>query len=67
MNASSLALSKYSGASSMTDKKTLSNLYHAGMAFAAQLRLVGEHEAAHDIEVYVLDIKKELEDASTEE
>lgn len=51
----------------MPDKKTLSNLYHAGMAFAAQLRLVGEHEAAHDIEVYVLDIKKELENASTEE
>lgn len=51
----------------MTDKKQLSNLYNAGMAFAAQLRLVGEHEAAHDIEVYVLDIKKELEDVSNEE
>ena len=49
------------------DKKTLSNLYHAGMAFAAQLRLIGEHEAAHDIEVFVLETKKELENASTEE
>jgi hypothetical protein len=49
------------------DKKTLSNLYHAGMAFAAQLRLVGEHEAAHDIEVFVLEMKMEKENASTEE
>jgi hypothetical protein len=39
------------------DKKTLSNLYHAGMAFANQLRLIGEHDAAHNIEVYVLDRK----------
>ena len=38
----------------MTDSKQLLNLYHAGMAFAAQLRLHGEHEAAHDIEVYVI-------------
>lgn len=38
----------------MTDEKRLLNLYHAGMAFAAQLRLHGEHEAAHDIEVYVI-------------
>lgn len=51
----------------MIDKKTLDNLYQTGMAFANQLRLVGEHEAAHDIEVYVLDIKKELEDVSNEE
>ena len=51
----------------MHDKKTLSNLYHAGMAFAAQLRLVGEHEAAHDIEVYVLDMKMEKENASAKE
>ena len=51
----------------MHDKKTLDNLYQAGMAFANQLRLVGEHDAAHDIEVYVLDMKMEKENASTEE
>jgi hypothetical protein len=49
------------------DKQQLSNLYHAGMAFAAQLRLIGEHEAAHDIEVFVLETKKELEDANAKE
>ena len=38
----------------MTDKNVLDNLYHAGMAFAAQLRLIGEHEAAHDIELFVI-------------
>ena len=48
----------------MTDKKQLSNLYNAGMAFAAQLRLIGEHEAAHDIEVFVLETKKELENVN---
>lgn len=52
----------------MTDKKQLGRLYHAGMAFAAELRLVGEHEAAHDIEVYVLEIREELsnDDVETE-
>ena len=49
------------------DKKTLSNLYHAGMAFANQLRLIGEHEAAHDIEVFVLEMKLEKENVSNEE
>ena len=49
----------------MTDAKQLSNLYNAGMAFAAQLRLIGEHEAAHDIEVFVLETKKELENVET--
>ena len=51
----------------MHDKKTLDNLYQSGMAFANQLRLIGEHDAAHDIEVYVLDMKMEKENASTEE
>jgi hypothetical protein len=51
----------------MTDKKQLDNLYQSGMAFANQLRLIGEHEAAHDIEVYVLETKMERENASTEE
>jgi hypothetical protein len=51
----------------MTDKKTLDNLYQTGMAFANQLRLIGEHEAAHDIEVFVLEMKMEKENASTKE
>ena len=46
----------------MPDKQQLSNLYNAGMAFANQLRLIGEHEAAHHVEVFVLETKKELED-----
>jgi hypothetical protein len=52
----------------MTDERQLSNLYNAGMAFAAQLRLIGEHKAAHDIEVFVLETKKEIEndDVKTE-
>jgi hypothetical protein len=49
----------------MIDAKQLSNLYHAGMAFAAQLRLIGEHEAAHEIEVFVLETKREAENAET--
>lgn len=48
----------------MKDKSQYDNLYQAGMAFAAQLRLIGEHEAAHDIEVFVLETKKELENAN---
>ena len=49
----------------MPDKQQLSNLYNAGMAFAAQLRLIGEHEAAHDIEVFVLETRKEMENDDT--
>jgi hypothetical protein len=51
----------------MTDKKQLYYLYQTGMAFANQLRLIGEHEAAHNIEVFVLEMKMEKENASTEE
>lgn len=41
--------------------------YQAGMAFANQLRLIGEHEGAHEIEVYVLEIKLEkLNETKTE-
>lgn len=50
----------------MIDKTQLNNLYQAGMAFAGQLRLIGEHEAAHDIEVFVLETKREAENAETE-
>ena len=51
----------------MTDTKQLDNLYQTGLAFANQLRLIGEHDAAHDIEVYVLEMKMEKENASTKE
>ena len=51
----------------MIDKKQLDSFYQAGMAFANQLRLIGEHDAAHDIEVYVLEMKMEKENASTKE
>ena len=50
----------------MTDAKQLSNLYNAGMAFAGQLRLIGEHELAHYMEVMTLKIKEGLENVETE-
>ena len=50
----------------MIDKKLYDNLYHAGMAFAAQLRLIGEHEAAHDIEVFVIQQREEHRNANEE-
>jgi hypothetical protein len=40
------------------------NLYQAGMAFAAQLRLIGEHEAAHDIETFVIQQREEHRNAN---
>lgn len=45
----------------MIDSKKIEMLYTTGMAFASQLRLIGEDEAAHEIEVYVLDMKLKLE------
>jgi len=51
----------------MHDKKQLYHLYQTGMAFANQLRLIGEHDAAHNIEVYVLEMKMEKENVSTKE
>jgi hypothetical protein len=41
--------------------------YQAGMAFANQLRLIGKHESAHEIEVYTLEIKQELENETKTE
>ena len=48
----------------MTDATQLSNLYNAGMAFAGQLRLLGEHDLAHYIEVMTLRMKEELENVN---
>lgn len=47
----------------MTSKQQADRLYDTGMAFAGELRLIGEHDAAHEIEVFILDIKKEAYDA----
>lgn len=49
----------------MVDAKQLGNFYNAGMAFANQLRLIGEHDIAHYIEVLTLRMKEELENAQT--
>jgi len=43
----------------MIDKTQLNNFYHSGMAFAGQLRLLGEHDLAHYIEVMTLRMKEE--------
>jgi hypothetical protein len=51
----------------MSDTKQLDSFYQAGMAFANQLRLMGEHDLAHYIEVMTLRMKEEKENASTEE
>jgi hypothetical protein len=45
----------------MTDKTQLTNFYMSGMAFAGQLRLLGQHDLAHYIEVMTLRMKEELE------
>jgi hypothetical protein len=45
----------------MIDKTQLNNFYRSGMGFAAQLRLLGEHDLAHYIEVMTLRMKEELE------
>ena len=49
------------------DQKQLDSFYQAGMAFANQLRLMGEHDLAHYIEVMTLRMKEEKENASTKE
>lgn len=45
----------------MIDKTLLNNFYMSGMAFAGQLRLLGEHDLAHYIEVMTLRMKEEKE------
>ena len=39
----------------------IKRVYNAGMALANQLRLVGKHDEAHQTEVWVLALCKELE------
>ena len=50
----------------MTDKKQLDSFYQSGMAFAAQLRLLGQHDTAHYIEVMTLRMIKDIENVSNE-
>jgi len=45
----------------MIYKTQLNNFYRSGMGFAAQLRLLGEHDLAHYIEVMTLRMKEEKE------
>ena len=41
----------------------IKRVYNAGMALANQLRLLGKHDEAHQTEVWVLALCKELEKA----
>ena len=36
----------------------MDNVYQAGMQLANALRLIGKHEEAHDIEVWVLSLTR---------
>lgn len=36
----------------------MKNVYHAGMQLANALRLVGRHEDAHAVELWVLELTK---------
>ena len=39
----------------------MNNVYQKGMQLAQALRLIGKHEDAHAIEVWVLELTKELQ------
>ena len=39
-------------------EKAMDNVYQAGMQLANALRLIGKHEEAHDIEVWVLSLTR---------
>ena len=42
------------------DPKLIERLYNTGMQLADCLRLLGEHEAAHDTELWVLAMVKDM-------
>ena len=46
------------------EPQDIKRVYNAGMALANQLRLVGKHDEAHQTEVWVLSICKELEESN---
>jgi len=43
----------------LTKEIEMKNVYQAGMQLANALRLIGRHEDAHAVEVWVLDLTKE--------
>jgi len=45
------------------EPKDIKRVYTAGMHLAGELRLLGKHDEAHQIEVWVLALCKELEKA----
>jgi hypothetical protein len=48
----------------MTNEETIQRLYTTGMQFAGMLRLVGRHEEAHEMELWVLALQAELNKAN---
>lgn len=42
----------------------MNNVYQAGMQLAQALRLIGRHEDAHAVEVWVLSVTKEPNNVS---
>jgi hypothetical protein len=44
----------------MTNEEIIQRLYTTGMQFAGMLRLVGRHEEAHEMELWVLALQAEL-------
>lgn len=46
------------------DPQLVDRLYHTGMQLADCLRLLGEHDAAHDTELWILALTKEMKGAT---
>jgi hypothetical protein len=44
----------------VTDSHYVQRLYDLGMQLAHYMRLLGKHEEAHEVELWVLALKKEL-------
>jgi hypothetical protein len=44
----------------VTDSQNVERLYQTGMQLAHYMRLLGKHEEAHEVELWVLALKKEL-------
>ena len=51
------------GVNMKPEPQGIKRVYNAGMALANQLRLLGKHDEAHQTEVWVLALCKELEKA----
>ena len=44
----------------VTDRHYVQRLYDLGMQLAHYMRLLGKHEEAHEVEVWVLNLKREV-------